>query len=92
MKDDIRYSRYFAYLGIFTFSMLIIVLTNNFFTIYVGWELVGLSSYSLSATGTTKKSASDLRKKRLHHNAYRGYRDVYRHPDSVSYIPDVRIF
>src|SRR5258706_11409993 len=40
MQDDVRYSRYFAYLGIFTFSMLMIVLTNNFFTMYVGWELV----------------------------------------------------
>jgi NADH-quinone oxidoreductase subunit L len=47
MKDDIRYSRYFAYLGFFTFSMLGIVLTNNFFTMYVFWELVGVSSYLL---------------------------------------------
>src|SRR5438128_540272 len=35
MEGDSRYSRYFAYLGIFTFSMLIIVLTSNFFTMYV---------------------------------------------------------
>ncbi|MBU2472256.1 MAG: hypothetical protein KKF20_07600 [Bacteroidetes bacterium] len=47
MKDDIRYSRYFAFLGFFTFSMLIIVITNNLFTMYVGWELVGISSYLL---------------------------------------------
>ena len=47
MHGDIRYSRYFAYLGIFTFSMLMIVLADNFFIIYVGWELVGLSSYLL---------------------------------------------
>lgn len=59
MKDDVRYSRYFAYLGIFTFSMLVIVLTNNFFTMYVGWELVGLSSYLLIGHWYEKKSASD---------------------------------
>ena len=59
MKDDVRYSRYFAYLGIFTFSMLVIVLTNNFFTMYVGWELVGLSSYLLIGHWYEKKSASN---------------------------------
>ena len=63
MHDDIRYSRYFAYLGIFTFSMLMIVLTDNFFTIYVGWELVGLSSYLLIGHWYEKKSASDASKK-----------------------------
>ncbi len=47
MHDDIRYSRYFAYLGIFTFSMLGIVLGNNLFSIYIFWELVGFSSYAL---------------------------------------------
>lgn len=47
MHNDIRYSRYFAYLGIFTFSMLGIVIGNNLFAIYIFWELVGFSSYSL---------------------------------------------
>lgn len=59
MHGDIRYSRYFAFLGLFTFSMLVIVLTNNFFTMYVGWELVGLSSYLLIGHWYEKKSASD---------------------------------
>jgi NADH-quinone oxidoreductase subunit L len=63
MKDDIRYSRYFAYLGFFTFSMLGIVLTNNFFTMYVFWELVGVSSYLLIGHWYEKKSASDAAKK-----------------------------
>jgi NADH-quinone oxidoreductase subunit L len=63
MKDDIRYSKYFAYLGIFTFSMLMIVLTNNFFTIYVGWELVGLSSYLLIGHWYEKTSAANASKK-----------------------------
>ncbi|MBI3189960.1 MAG: NADH-quinone oxidoreductase subunit L, partial [Ignavibacteriales bacterium] len=63
MQGDVRYSRYFAYLGIFTFSMLIIVLTSNFFLMYVGWELVGLSSYLLIGHWYEKKSASDAAKK-----------------------------
>ncbi len=63
MHGDVRYSRYFAYLGIFTFSMLMIVLTNNFFLMYVGWELVGLSSYLLIGHWYEKKSASDAAKK-----------------------------
>ncbi len=63
MHGDIRYSRYFAYLSIFTFSMLIIVLTSNFFLMYVGWELVGLSSYLLIGHWYEKKSASDAAKK-----------------------------
>jgi NADH-quinone oxidoreductase subunit L len=63
MEGDVRYSRYFAYLGIFTFSMVMIVLTNNFFTMYAGWELVGLSSYLLIGHWYEKKSASDAAKK-----------------------------
>lgn len=47
MAGDVRYSRYFAYLGIFTFSMLGIVIGNNLFALYIFWELVGFSSYSL---------------------------------------------
>ncbi|MGB2867139.1 MAG: NADH-quinone oxidoreductase subunit L [Bacteroidota bacterium] len=63
MEGDVRYGRYFAYLGIFTFSMLGIVVTNNFFMMYVSWELVGLSSYLLIGHWFEKKSASDAAKK-----------------------------
>src|SRR3990170_664209 len=63
MKGDIRYGRYFAYLGLFTFSMLGIVITNNFLMMYVFWELVGLSSYLLIGHWFEKKSASDAAKK-----------------------------
>ena len=59
MQGDIRYSRYFAYLGLFSFSMLMIVLANNFFLLYVGWELVGISSYLLIGHWYEKKSASN---------------------------------
>ncbi|MEX0602517.1 MAG: NADH-quinone oxidoreductase subunit L, partial [Bacteroidota bacterium] len=63
MQGDVRYGRYFAYLGIFSFSMLGIVITNNFFLMYVFWELVGLCSYLLIGFWFEKKSASDAAKK-----------------------------
>lgn len=47
MHGDERYPRYFAFLGVFTFSMLVLVLADNFLLIYAAWELVGLSSYFL---------------------------------------------
>jgi NADH-quinone oxidoreductase subunit L len=59
MKGDVRYSRYFAYLGLFTFSMLLIVLADNLFLLYVGWELVGICSYLLIGHWYEKKSASN---------------------------------
>jgi NADH-quinone oxidoreductase subunit L len=59
MHGDVRYGRYFAFLGIFSFSMLMIVLANNLFLLYAGWELVGLSSYLLIGHWYEKKSASD---------------------------------
>ncbi|PKV63071.1 NADH-quinone oxidoreductase subunit L [Pontibacter ramchanderi] len=47
MHGDRGYSRYFAYLGLFTFSMLGIVLVDNLLLLFMFWELVGLSSYLL---------------------------------------------
>lgn len=63
MEGDKRYSRYFSYLGIFTFSMLGIVLTDNLLMMYIFWELVGLSSYLLIGFWYEKQSASDAGKK-----------------------------
>lgn len=63
MKGDIRYNRYFAYLGLFTFSMAGIVLTHNMLMMYIFWELVGISSYLLIGFWYEKKSASDAGKK-----------------------------
>ncbi len=63
MQGDVRYSRYFAYLGIFSFSMFGIVLTHNFLMMYIFWELVGLSSYLLIGHWYEKKSAADAAKK-----------------------------
>ncbi len=47
MENSAGYARFFAYLTLFTFSMLDIVFSQNFLVIFVGWELVGLSSYLL---------------------------------------------
>ncbi len=63
MQGDVRYSRYYAYLGLFSFSMLGIVLSNNLLLMYVFWELVGISSYLLIGHWYEKKSASDAGKK-----------------------------
>jgi NADH-quinone oxidoreductase subunit L len=49
MKCDPRFARYFAFLGLFTFAMLGIVLAGNFLQLYIFWELVGFSSYVLIA-------------------------------------------
>jgi NADH-quinone oxidoreductase subunit L len=63
MSDDSSYSRYFAFLSLFTFSMLGIVLSNNFLMMFIFWELVGVSSYLLIGFWFTKPSAADASKK-----------------------------
>ena len=63
MEGDVRYTRYYAYLGFFSFSMLGIVLSNNLLMMYGFWELVGISSYLLIGHWYEKKSASDAGKK-----------------------------
>ena len=63
MHGDPRYSRFFAYLSIFSFSMLGLVLAESFFFIYIFWELVGLASYLLIGFWFEKKSAADAGKK-----------------------------
>ena len=63
LEGDIRYSRYFAYLGLFTFSMNGIVLSNNLMSMYMFWELVGVSSYLLIGHWFEKESAANASKK-----------------------------
>lgn len=63
LEGDIRYSRYYAYLGLFTFSMNGIVLANNLISLYMFWELVGVSSYLLIQHWFEKDSAADAAKK-----------------------------
>jgi NADH-quinone oxidoreductase subunit L len=57
------YARYFAYLNLFAFFMLMLVLGDNFVVMFVGWEGVGLCSYLLIGYWYEKKSASDAGKK-----------------------------
>ena len=63
MRGDPGWSRYFACLGLFTFSMLGIVLANNFIQLFICWELVGVSSYLLIGFWFEKPSAADAAKK-----------------------------
>ncbi len=63
MQDDAKYGRYYAFLGLFTFSMLGIVLTNNILIMYVFWELVGISSYLLIGFWYENKAPQEAAKK-----------------------------
>ena len=63
MHGDAGYTRYFAYLNLFVFAMLILVLGNNYLMMFIGWEGVGLCSYLLIGFWYEKKSATDAGKK-----------------------------
>ena len=63
MHGDPRYPRYFAYLNLFAFSMLVLVLANNFLVLYAGWELVGLCSYLLIGFWFERPTAASAAKK-----------------------------
>src|SRR5438034_7959105 len=63
MAHEGGYYRFFAYLNLFMFAMLTLVLANNFVLMFVGWEGVGLCSYLLIGFFFHKKSAADAGKK-----------------------------
>ena len=63
MHEDRSMSRFFAFMSLFTFSMLGIVLANNFLMMFIFWELVGVSSYLLIGFWFEKPSAGDAAKK-----------------------------
>ncbi len=63
MAHEGGYYRFFGYLNLFMFSMLILVLANNYLMMFVGWEGVGLCSYLLIGFYFLRKSASDAGKK-----------------------------
>lgn len=58
MKDDPGYQRFFSYISVFTFAMLMLVSANNFLQLYFGWEGVGLVSYLLIGFWFKKESAN----------------------------------
>jgi len=57
MRDDPGYQRFFSYISLFTFSMLMLVMSNNFLQLFFGWEAVGLMSYLLIGFWYTKETA-----------------------------------
>ena len=57
MKEDPGYQRFFSYISLFTFSMLILVMSNNFVQLFFAWEAVGLVSYLLIGFWYTKPTA-----------------------------------
>ena len=57
MADDPGYQRFFAYIALFTFSMLMLVMANNFLQLFFGWEAVGVVSYLLIGFWYTRPSA-----------------------------------
>jgi len=63
MAHESGFGRYFTYMNLFVFSMLTLVLADNFLLMFVGWEGVGLCSYLLIGYWFEKKSASDAGKK-----------------------------
>src|SRR6185503_16666779 len=63
MNGDRGLWRFFAYLNLFMFSMLLLILGDNFLMLYVGWELVGLCSYLLIGFWYKKPSAAGAAKK-----------------------------
>ena len=57
MEEDEGYNRFFSYISLFTFAMLMLVMSNNFLQLFFGWEAVGLVSYLLIGFWYTKKTA-----------------------------------
>src|ERR1700753_4338628 len=57
MSDDPGYTRFFSYISLFTFSMLMLVMSNNFMQLFFGWEAVGVVSYLLIGFWYTRPTA-----------------------------------
>ena len=57
MEEDEGYNRFFSYISLFTFAMLMLVMSNNFLQLFFGWEAVGLVSYLLIGFWYTKQTA-----------------------------------
>ena len=66
MAHDAGTWRFFAYLNLFMFSMLLLVLANNWLLVFAGWELVGLSSYSLIGYWYSKRTRGAGRQEGVH--------------------------
>ncbi len=58
MRDDEGYTRFFSYISLFTFAMLMLVMSNNFMQLFFGWEAVGVVSYLLIGFWYTRPTAT----------------------------------
>ena len=97
MHGDPRYGRFFSYLNLFVFFMLMLVLGENFLVMYLGWEGVGLCSYLLIGFWFEEYRQRERREEGLHHHADRRHRDAgghrphrgeVRHPGLHPGVPD----
>src|SRR5262249_49751602 len=73
MHDDPGYARFFTYLNLFVFSMVMLVLAGNFLVLFVFWEAVGLCSYLLIGFWYERQSATDAGKKAFIVNRVGGF-------------------
>ena len=89
MADEPRggVARFFCYLNLFCFFMLMLVLGNNFLVMFVGWEGVGLCSYLLIGYWYEKKSAVGRRQEGVHHQPHRR---LGLHPRHLPHLHDLR--
>ncbi len=71
MHGDPGFYRFFSYLPLFVFSMLMLVLADNFLVIFVFWEAVGLCSYLLIGFYFKRRSAVERRQEGLHRQPHR---------------------
>ena len=84
MRGDSRFGVFYAYLSLFTFSMLGLVIAPNLLQLYIFWELVGVCSFLLIGFWYWKPEAKAAAKG-LHRHPDRGHRSVYRHrPDLLA--------
>ena len=82
MADDPGYQRFFSYISLFTFSMLMLVMSNNFLQLFFGWEAVGLVSYLLIGFWFTRPTRDLRQHEGLHRQPGRRLRLHPRHrPD-----------
>jgi len=70
MHDDEGFGKFFAYLNLFVFFMLLLVMGANYLIMFIGWEGVGLCSYLLIGFWYTNPSYADAAKKGIHHEPY----------------------
>ncbi len=80
MKGDPGFGRFFAYLSLFSFSMLALVLADNFILLYMAWELVGLCSYLLIGFWYQKPEAAARREEGVRRDPRRRPGLPHRHP------------